>query len=389
MKRGVQGALVRQTTAPEPFAAFVPRPLPPEPPLQFDPDLVKQKERADIALGRLDGISRLLPDLDLFLYFYVRKEAVLSSQIEGTQSSLSDLLLYENAEVPGVPIADVEEVSRYVAALQHGLSRIKEGLPVSLRLIKEVHSVLLSSGRGSAKQPGEFRRSQNWIGGSRPGDAVFVPPPPSEVARCMGDLEKFFHEGTDRFSTLVRVALVHAQFETVHPFLDGNGRLGRLLVALLLVAEGVLSVPLLYLSLYFKTHRQEYYDLLQNVRLEGTWEEWLVFFFRAVEQTAQQAVNTADSIVRLFAADRTKLDSLGRGKGSALQVHRLLERKAMITIPSAATNLGLSQPTVAKAIAELQRLGVAAESTGRTWKKIYIYSEYLRLLNEGMDHAAA
>lgn len=385
MKRGIQGVLAKQTTSPEPFSAFIPQPLPPDPPLQFTPELLKLKERADLALGRLDGVARLLPDLNLFLYFYVRKEAVLSSQIEGTQSSLSDLLLFENEQVPGVPLDDVQEVSNYVAALQHGIKRIKGGFPVSVRLIKEIHGVLLKKGRGSQKDPGEFRRSQNWIGGTRPGDALFVPPPAAEILPCMSELEKFIHVQGDKFSTLVRTALAHVQFETIHPFLDGNGRVGRLLITLLLVSDQVLSVPMLYLSLYFKVHRTRYYELLQQVRFEGIWEDWLTFFFEAVEVTAQQAIKTAKKILELFSSDRDKINGLGRMKGSALQVHELLQRKAFVTIPAAARDTGLSQPTVTGVLGALQKLGIVSESTGRTWKRIYVYKPYLRLLNEGMD----
>ncbi len=384
MNRGLQGSLVQQATPPEPFKAFIPKPLPPDPPLEFSPQLLKMKERADLAVGRLDGIARILPDIHLFLYFYVRKEAVLSSQIEGTQSSLSDLLLFENDQVPGVPLDDVQEVSNYVAALQHGIERIKSGFPLSLRLIKEVHRVLLSKGRGSDKDPGEFRRTQNWVGGTRPANARFVPPPVQELIPSMSALEKFFHEG-DGLPPLVRAALIHVQFETIHPFLDGNGRVGRLLVPILLAADGVLSVPLLYPSLFFKTHRERYYELLQQVRFEGVWEDWLLFFFEALEKTAQQAVMTAEKILHLFDSDKAKLGSLEGRKGSALQVHELLQRKAFVTIPAAARELKLSQPTVTKALREMQRLQIVSESTGRTWKKIYVYQQYLRLLNEGME----
>ena len=278
MERGLQGYYMPSTTTPEPVLAFVPRPLPPMPPLQLDGNMYDLIELANRALGRLDGLTTLLPEPSLFLYFYVRKEALLSSQIEGTQSSLSDLLLYEIEEVPGVPLDDVQEVSRYVAALNHGLARLKNGFPLSLRLIREIHKVLLSGGRGSEREPGEFRRSQNWIGGTRPGNALFVPPPPIEVMPCLGDLENFLHDRPERTPVLIKAALSHVQFERIHPFLDGNGRLGRLLITILLCAEGALSEPLLYLSLYFKTHRQVYYDLLQQVRFEGDWEEWLRFF---------------------------------------------------------------------------------------------------------------
>ncbi len=253
MERGVQGDYILSTTMPETFLAFVPRPLPPVPPLQLDGNLYDLIERANRALGRLDGVTTLLPEPSLFLYFYVRKEALLSSQIEGTQSSFSDLLLYEIEEAPGVPLDDVQEVSRYVAALNHGLARLREGFPLSLRLIREIHQVLLSEGRGSERTPGEFRRTQNWVAGTRPGNALFVPPPPTEVMSCLGAMEKFLHDQPVRTPVLIKAALSHVQFETIHPFLDGNGRLGRLLITFLLCAEGALSEPLLYLSLYFKT----------------------------------------------------------------------------------------------------------------------------------------
>src|SRR6266481_5476269 len=273
------GPYVSTTTAGETVRAFVPPPLPPDPPVDLS-GLHQHLDRANQAVGRLDGLTTLLPDTRLFLYLYVRKEALLSSQIEGTKSSFSDLLLFENEAVPGVPIDDVEEVSNYVAAMQHGLRRIKGGFPLSLRLIREIHGILLRGGRGANKTPGEFRRSQNWIGGSRPGNAAFVPPPPERLMECLDHFEHFLHDEKHKLPVLVEAGLIHVQFETIHPFLDGNGRLGRLLITLLLCAKGVLREPLLYLSLYFKTHRQRYYDLLQRVRTEGVWEEWIEFFWK-------------------------------------------------------------------------------------------------------------
>ena len=254
--------------------AFVPPPLPPDPPLRLDA-LQRLLEQANQSLGRLDGLASVLPNLPLFIYAYVRKEAVLSSQIEGTQSSISDLLLFENKEAPGVPLNDVEEVSNYVLALNHGLERMRGGFPLSLRLIREIHAVLLSKGRGNDKQPGEFRLSQNWIGGTRPGTAAYVPPPPKLVPECMNALELFLHEDRADLPLLIRAGLTHVQFETIHPFLDGNGRLGRLLITFLLCAGGVLREPILYLSLYFKQHRPVYYELLDRVRTKGDWEAWL------------------------------------------------------------------------------------------------------------------
>jgi Fic family protein len=385
MNRGLQGTFVRCTTAPEPFLAYVPRPLPPEPPLQLPSPLLDLLGRAERALGRLDGISTLLPDPSLFLYMYVRKEALLSSQIEGTQSSLSDLLLYENAEVPGVPIADVEEVSSYVAALQHGLSRIRGGFPLSGRLIREVHAVLLATGRGSHQTPGEFRRSQNWIGGTRPGNALFVPPPPEEVAACLGELERFLHDERGRTPVLIKAALVHVQFETIHPFLDGNGRIGRLLVTLLLCAEGALSEPLLYLSLFLKTHRQRYYELLQLVRVEGDWEAWLDFFLEGVATTAEEATANARRMLDLFARDEERIGGIGRAAGSALRLHRLLQERPLLSIASAAERLQLSHPTVSAALTHLERLGIAEEITGRRRNRLFSYREYMDLLRPGTE----
>ncbi|MCK4409439.1 MAG: Fic family protein, partial [Candidatus Eisenbacteria sp.] len=243
------------STGSESYSAFVPHPLPPDPPLGLSEGMQDLRDRANRALGRLDGVAAVLPDVSLFVYMYVRKEAVLSSQIEGTQSSLSELLLFESEQAPGAPLDDVKEVSKYVAAMEHGLRRIRGGFPLSLRLIREIHGVLLSEGRGSDGTPGEFRRSQNWIGGTRPGNAVFVPPPADVVVECMGALEKFLQDDPVKTPILIKAALAHVQFESIHPFLDGNGRLGRLLITLLLCAEGALRQPLLYLSLYFKSHR--------------------------------------------------------------------------------------------------------------------------------------
>jgi Fic family protein len=296
--RGATGVYHRTAFAGETVHAFVPHPLPPEPPVQWTPRLQALSQQAMLALGRLDGATAILPDVGQFLYTYIRKEAVLSSQIEGTQSSLSDLLLFENEEAPGALNEDVLEVSNYVAALEHGLKRLQD-FPLSLRLIREIHGVLLAKGRGSDKQPGQFRTSQNWIGGTRPGTARFVPPPPDRVLECMGALETFLHTAPRDLSPLVKAALAHVQFETIHPFLDGNGRIGRLLITFVLCHDGVLQQPLLYLSLHLKQHRKLYYELLQRVRTEGVWEEWLEFFFEGVATTADQSADTARRSVRL------------------------------------------------------------------------------------------
>jgi Fic family protein len=377
------GSYVTSSIAGETYKAFLPPALPPNPPLQLNEGHYDLMERANRALGRLDGVSALLPDTSLFLYFYVRKEALLSSQIEGTQSSFSDLLLFESKETPSVPIEDVQEVSSYVAAMNHGLKRIRGDFPLSLRLLREVHKILLSKSRGANKGPGEFRRTQNWIGGARPGNARFVPPPPEKVAELMGDLEKFLHDKPIRMPLLIKAALAHVQFETIHPFLDGNGRLGRLLITLLLCTEGALSEPILYLSLYFKTHRDEYYDLLQRVRTDGTWERWLEFFLTGVLETAEQATTSAKSILKLFDKDRAKIETLGRPAGSALRVHQYLQTKPIVSVATAAKAMAVSEPTVRTALAHLEKLRIVKEMTGRQRNRLFVYDRYLNILDEG------
>jgi Fic family protein len=373
------------SVAGERVRAFVPTSLPPVPPLDLNAERHDLLEKANRSLGRLDGVATLFPDPALFLYMYVRKEALLSSQIEGTQSSFSDLLLFESAELPGVPIDDVEEVSCYVSAMNHGLERLRGGFPLSLRLIKEIHKTMLSSGRGSKRAPGEFRTSQNWIGGTRPGNATFVPPPPHRVIECMGLLEKFLHNDPVKTPLLIKAALAHVQFETIHPFLDGNGRVGRLLITLLLCAEGALAQPMLYLSLYFKKHRDEYYDLLQRVRTKGAWEDWLDFFLLGVIDTADQAVRAAQRILELFRDDRAHIEKLGRAAASALRLHHAFQERAVLSIPGAAKRVGLSQPTITSALAHLAKLGIVRETTGRKRRKLYVYDAYLKILGEGAE----
>jgi Fic family protein len=357
--------------------------LPPFPPLDLS-RVLALIERANQALGRLDGMTAVLPSARLFVFMYVRKEALLSSQIEGTQSSLSDLLLFENEEVPFVPLDDVQEVSNYIAAMNHGLKRLAAGFPLSLRLIKEMHRELLSRGRGSSKQPGEFRRSQNWIGGTRPGNAAFVPPPPEHVSTCMGDLERFLHERTT-YPALIRAALAHVQFETIHPFLDGNGRLGRLLITLMLCEEGALKEPILYLSLYLKTHRAHYYGLLQQVREKGAWEAWLAFFLEGVIETSEQGIASARRLIELFDRDKEKVSTLKRAAASALRVHSELQKAPLLSVPIAAKKLGISQPTIQKSLDHLVKLGIVREVTGKRRRRIYEYTSYLKILDEGTE----
>jgi Fic family protein len=342
-------------------------------------------EQANQAIGRLDGLASVLPDVSLFIYTYVRKEAVLSSQIEGTQSSLSDLLLFENEEAPGVPVEDVQEVSNYVAAMNHGLERIRSGFPLSLRLIREIHEILLSRGRGSGKQPGEFRQSQNWIGGSRPGNAAYVPPPPELVLECMSDLERFVHDESPNLPIIVKAGIIHVQFETIHPFLDGNGRLGRLLITFLLCAQGVLREPILYLSLYFKANRAAYYELLDRVRTRGDWEAWLDFFLIGVRDTADQAANAARRILTLFEQDQRKIESLGRPAASVLRVFQHMQRNPIVAIPTTAKKIGISAPTVAKSLGHMIELGILHEVTGRERHRLFVYDKYLAILNEGTE----
>lgn len=373
-------------SGPEGFWAFHPRPLPPQPPLEQDAGLQRLLDHANQALGRLDGVTLLLPDPDQFLYSYIRKEAVLSSQIEGTQSSLSDLLLFENEEAPGVPIGDVQETANYIRAMTHGMESISSGrLPLSNRLLREVHALLLEHGRGSDQKPGDFRRDQNWLGGTRPTNARFVPPPWPQVEPCMSDLEKFLHGQPTPAPVLVRAALAHAQFETIHPFLDGNGRVGRLLITLLLFAEGILARPLLYLSLYLKRHRDAYYDHLQRIRFDGAWEDWLRFFLEGVIEVAGSATETTQRVVQMIERDRQQIHELGRGAATAHRVHDIAARRVVIRPGAVAQMLELTDPPVYAAIKRLEDLGVLQEVTGRQRGRLYVYRDYLGLLNEGTD----
>ncbi|MFA6902074.1 MAG: Fic family protein [Gallionellaceae bacterium] len=383
MHRDITGHYVSSPAGGEMVNAFVPGPLPPVPPLELSGARQHLLERATVAIGRLDSVSTLLPDPQLFLYAYVRREAVLSSQIEGTQSSLSDLLLFELDEVPGVPFNDVVEVSNYIAALEHGMARLRADFPLCNRLLREMHVHLMSRGRGSDKAPGEFRRSQNWIGGTRPGNARFVPPPPLEVEHCMAALEQFINQPANATPVLIKAALAHVQFETIHPFLDGNGRLGRLLIALLLHQGGLLAQPLLYLSLYFKQHRALYYELLGRVRTQGDWEAWVDFFLEGIEQTAQGAVLTAQRLVELFQQDSMRIQGTGRGAANALRVLNALRGHPVSSLKLLCTETGMSFPTVGKVMQMLTKLGISRELTGQRRNRVFVYDGYLSILNEG------
>jgi Fic family protein len=336
-------------------------------------------EQAEAALAKLDGAALHLPEVDLFLYAYVRKEAVLSSQIEGTQSTLSDLMLFELDDLQ-VPIDDVKEVSSYVAAMEHGLARLKD-IPLSGRLIREMHEKLMAKGRGSEKEPGEFRRSQNWIGGQRPSQAHYVPPPPHEVLPCMGDLDKFI-DAEDGMPTLIRAALAHVQFESIHPFLDGNGRIGRLMIALLLQQSGKLSRPLLYLSLYLMAHRAEYYRLLDKVRAEGDWEAWVDFFLKGVAETAHSASLTARKLADCYQEDLARVQKLGRSGGKASGALGCFRKRPILDIKGVAAALDTNFPAATRAVQALVEQGILREATGKARNRVFVYRRYIEILNE-------
>ncbi len=383
MKRPLQGRYIKVAAAGEAFKAYVPAPLPPKPPIHWNNALHARFDAAMLALGRLDAVTDQLPNASLVLYSFVRKEAVLSSMIEGTQSSLSDLMLYELDEQPGVPIEDAQEVSRYVSALEHGLKRLRD-LPLSQRLIREVHKVLLGGGRGSNLTPGDFRRSQVWIGGTRPGNAMFVPPPADEVPDCIKHFERFLHDDPEPTPSLVKMALTHVQFETIHPFLDGKGRVGRLLIALQLAADGLLRQPLLYVSLHFKENRRTYYELLNRVRETGDWESWLEFFADAMSASASQAVGSAKRLLDLSADDTKRIEGLGRAAPSAIAIHRSLQRQPLATSGSLVKTTRLTPATVNKALVHLERLAIVTELTSKQRGRVFNYRKYTDILNEGM-----
>jgi Fic family protein len=389
VQRASSGHTVTVSTQGEPFQAFVPAPLPPTPPIEWSAGLRRRFDDALVALGRLDAVSSLLPNAQLVLYSFVRKEAVLSSQIEGTQSSLADLMLFEINEQPGVPMEDAQEVSRCVAAMAHGVERLRSGFPLSLRLLREMHGVLLDHPRGRGKTPGEFRRSQVWLGGTRPGNAVFVPPPADELGECLNAFERFLHDEPEPTSPLLRAALAHVQFETIHPFLDGNGRIGRSLIVLQLVADGLLREPLLHPSLFFKAHRALYYELLNDVRVNGNWERWLDFFAEAVLVSATEAVRTAQALLALVEHDRARIGTLGRAAASAWALHEALQSQPVATAAALGSATGLTPATVNKTLAHLQRLGLVSELTERQRGRVFAYRDYVALLNAELDAAPA
>lgn len=376
------GQYIRQTTG---YRAFIPAPLPPRPPLALDAGLTSLLSQADRALGRLDGSVLTLPNPDLFILMYVRKEAVLSSQIEGTQSSLQDLLAAEASLYDENRPQDVEEVINYVRAMKHGLERLHE-LPVSVRLVREIHAELMQGVRGSRLHPGELRQSQNWIGppGCTLNTASFVPPPAHEVPRALGDWEKFLHQD-DGLPPLVKIALAHVQFETIHPFLDGNGRVGRLLITFLLTECNVLHKPVLYLSHYFKQYRQQYYDHLQAVRDKGEWEPWLAFFLRGVVEVAGEATNTARRIQLLREGHRSAItDRFGRAAGNG---HRVLEKlfdRPILSVPDVQQLTGTTHAAANALVRRMVELGILEEITGYARNRRFRYGPYVRLFSDEM-----
>ena len=379
MQRKQHGKLLKSSlVGGEQYNVYVPASLPPVPAVNMA-EITERLEKANLAIGELNGVVETVPDPSIINYMYVRREAVLSSRIEGTQSTLDDLLRYEAGTAPSVPVDDVTEVSSYVAALNHGLKRMQGGFPLSLRLIREIHKVLLTNSRGQHKTPGELRRSQNWIGGTRPGNAHFVPPPPDKVKELMSDLEKFMH-AKDKIPALVKAALIHQQFETIHPFLDGNGRAGRLLITLFLCDKSFLRSPFLYLSLFFKQHRDLYYERLSEPRKSGDWEKWLNFFLEGAALTANDAKKTLVAIRKLFASDDEKTATLGRARGSAQQVFALFKQKPLLTIAAITRRTELSKPTAISSVDRLIDLGIIKNISEKKWGQIYSYAGYANLL---------
>lgn len=372
------GRFVAQPTG---YRAFVPKPLPPDPPLEFTSELLGLLSEADRKLGRLDGVTQVLPDPGLFVSMYVKKEALLSSQIEGTQASLEDVIAIEESRMND----DTQEVANYIAAMNYGLDRLRE-FPLSLRLIREIHAHLLASGRGSERTPGEFRHSQNWIGpqGCSLADAPYVPPAVDDMRTALGALESFFYECAD-MPTLVKIALIHAQFETIHPFLDGNGRMGRLLITFWLCNEGILSKPVLYLSYYFKRNRQEYYDRLMDVRLKGAWEEWLAFFLRGISQTSEEGVASAKQIIQLQSDCLRLLNDARLSANHTALLDRLFESPS-VTKRKVAEMLHVSEPTAKNVIDNLCGLGILKDASPKSQRnKRFVFQRYLDILEPGTD----
>lgn len=382
----ITGTYERTTVGGEEVAAFIPSPLPPaDPPLALDEEARALLRSAEEALGRLDLARGMVPSLDWFIYGFVRKEAVVSSQIEGTQATLIDLLAFEAQEETGAS-ADVQEVCNYIDALNFARTELasESGLPLSMRLLNQTHARLMQGARGADKLPGEVRRSQNWIGGTRPGNAAFVPPPPHALPDALSAFEKYMH-APDELPALVRAGLLHAQFETIHPYLDGNGRIGRLLVTLLLERWGLLSAPLLYLSLFFKRHREAYYRYLAAVRTDGDWEGWTRFFLEAVTTIATEAVGSARELFARVGEDRARVLAAPSSSVMAARLFEVLPSHPIVTIARAMDLLSTTRPTATKAVTTLVEAGVLAETSGKRRDRTFGYVAYLDLLRAGTD----
>ncbi len=383
------GQYERTLVAGEEVAAFIPHPLPPiDPRLSLDENGQDLLQKAEEGLRRLDLAGEMVPSLDWFVYGFVRKEAVVSSQIEGTQATLVDLLAYEAAgETDAAMTPEIREICNYLDAVRFARAELgkPDGLPLSMRLLNQAHAKLMHGVRGGNKQPGEVRLSQNWIGGTRPGNAAFVPPPPQRVQDALSALETFIHEQENPIPALIRIGLLHVQFETIHPYLDGNGRVGRLLIALLLEHCGLLSSPLLYLSLFFKRHRDEYYRRLSAVRTEGDWEGWTTFFLEGIHTIASEAVDSARELFALVTRDRERVLAVPQGSITAARLFELLPDHPMLSISNAIELLETTRPTATKAVSTLAESGVLVESSGRKRDRTFVYTEYLDMLRVGTE----
>jgi Fic family protein len=384
----VTGRYERTAVAGEEVRAFVPQPLPPvDPALSLDSEALALLGRAERELSRLELAGEMVPSVDWFIYGFVRKEAVISSQIEGTQATLIDLLTFEaQREDDSAPGPDVQEVCNYVDALAYARAQLRrrKGLPLSMRLLNQTHARLMKGARGANKQPGKVRRTQNWIGGTRPGNAIFVPPPPNLLDGLLGDFERYIH-ADDGLPPLVRAGLLHLQFETIHPYLDGNGRIGRLLVTLLLEEWNLLSKPLLYLSLFFKENREDYYRLLNAVRTEGDWEGWIRFFLEGVASIAKEATDTARDLFALVTADRARALAAPASSVMAVRLFEALGQHPIVTIARVTELLQITKPTATKAVNTLVDAGILTETSGRRRDRTYSYAAYLDRLRVGTE----
>jgi Fic family protein len=389
MQSRITGTIRRTRFGGEEVAAFVPLPLPPkDPPLALAEPMRRLLTEAEVNLATLQAAAAMIPSLDWFIYAFVRKEAVISSQVEGTQATLVDLFNYEaDARLSKADALDVKDICNHLEALNYARKQLgsQTGLPISIRLLNEAHRRLLKGVRGEQKQPGEVRTSQNWIGGSRPGNAAFVPPPPDELAACLSALERYMHSEDESLPKLIRIALIHAQFETIHPYLDGNGRIGRLLITLLLREYQLLHEPLLYLSLHFKRHRRAYYESLTAVRQAGDWEGWVRFFLEGVRDVARETADTAQHLFRLISQDRARLMQAKEATMATLRLFEQLPTHPIMTLDSATDLLGSSKPTANAALNVLVREGILRELTGKQRDRAFGYDTYLKVLGAGTE----